>query len=756
MPPRKKKPAKKKGAPIKAAPPTNSTPVDDLSRRAADSAIANLEKQFGKGCVMRLGDSPLEKVQGVVSTGSVSLDRALGVGGLPYGRVVEVLGPESSGKTTLALQVIANAQKKGAICAFVDAEHALDIDYAAALGVDTKELLVSQPDCGEQALEITEQFVSSGGIRVIVVDSVAALTPRAELEGDMGDHHVGLQARLMSQALRKLTATVHRNKAIIIFINQIRCVAEDTLVFTEQGLTTAKEATKSNLISGFNGQLSNINAVDKNKQPAILLKSSDGRFLKCGYRHPLLVCSDNGVADWEMAANLEIGDWVAVSRHPQLIDVVPNVSLPKIEKDPRENEDKLPQNGNSNFCAFLGTWFADGSILDVRNRCVTFTEVSTERKKILQELANKLNWHVALFGSSGIRFGSRIQKLLKTVGCRKGASNKVVPTNIIKSKKHWRMFLRYMFDTHPVHKGFMITVNNRFAAHQIQTALLGFGINSRLNPVKDSSHIYVSGVDALKYIDEIGFSEPTKECRVLDRLVEIDHSARGKADVIPNPAEFILAARETSGWASVPKKTRARLAAILCAGLNISVRDYLEVSELCQLPSTLADHRWVRVSSVEYIEDDIPMIDFDVDGDSFVANGFVTHNTKIGVKWGSPETTTGGNALKFYSSVRLDIRRIGAIKQGEDAILGNRTRVKVVKNKVAPPFRKAEFDIMYGKGISLSGDILDLAVAEGIVEKSGAWYSWDGDRIGQGRENSKAFLEANPEIMEAIQLQLEK
>jgi recombination protein RecA len=636
-----KKPAKKKGAPVKkktaAASPAKQPGPD--SRKAADFAIANLEKQFGKGCVMRLGDSPLEKVVGVVSTGSISLDRALGVGGLPYGRVVEILGPESclasesylpyevwkgskrlnhkggtilrlyerfhgvdeggskqgrcfqtpdvefyvksvdgegrvlrnlvldvvktgrkpcfrietetgevlystaehkymtpagfiplsdlevgsevyihnntrvkrrkrylnrpeifvkyhphwpvkiiqckktgydypyhrgqtsraayeahlngmtlhrykefldtqpkeeikkltflpedvhvhhidenfnnnvisnlqlidpsehgkihskdrirnlsfivvpsrivsisevgdkdtydlrceypynnyiaegivvhnSGKTTLALQVIANAQQKGAICAFIDAEHALDIDYASALGVDIDELLLSQPDCGEQALEVTEQFVSSGGIRVIVVDSVAALTPRAELEGEMGDHHLGVQARLMSQALRKLTATVHRNKAIVIFINQIRM--------------------------------------------------------------------------------------------------------------------------------------------------------------------------------------------------------------------------------------------------------------------------------------------------------------------------------------------------------------------------------------------------------------------KIGVRFGSPETTTGGNALKFYSSVRLDIRRIGAIKQGasEDAaFIGNRTRVKVVKNKVAPPFRKAEFDIMYGKGVSLSGDILDLAVAEGKVDKSGAWYSWEGERIGQGRENAKTFLEVNPDIMEAIRLQLEE
>ena len=367
MPPKKKSCPdlpRKKGAPRKKITPlppiteltTVRAPVNPEYRKQADIAIASLEKKFGKGCVMRLGDSPLEKVvSGTISTGSISLDRALGVNGLPFGRVVEIYGSESSGKTTLSLHIIANAQKKGWICAFVDAEHALDIDYAAALGVDTDDLLLAQPDCGEQALEITEQLVSSGGAKIIVIDSVAALTPRAELEGDMGDHHVGLQARLMSQALRKLTSAVYKNQAIVIFINQIRM--------------------------------------------------------------------------------------------------------------------------------------------------------------------------------------------------------------------------------------------------------------------------------------------------------------------------------------------------------------------------------------------------------------------KIGVKFGSPETTSGGNALKFYSSVRLDIRRIGAIKQGasDDAVsIGNRTRVRVVKNKVSPPFRKAEFDIMYGKGISLAGDVLDLAVAEGWVDKSGAWYAWEGERLGQGRENAKALLEANPEILEAIMAQLEE
>ena len=322
---------------------------DNNRDRAIDLAMSQIEKQFGKGSIMRLGlDAALPDVQ-AISTGALSLDIALGVGGVPRGRIIEIYGPESSGKTTLALHIAAEAQKTGGIVAFVDAEHALDIHYARKLGVRTDDLLVSQPDTGEQALEIVEVLVRSGAIDVLVVDSVAALVPRAEIEGEMGDSHMGLQARLMSQALRKLTATISKSNCIVIFINQIRM--------------------------------------------------------------------------------------------------------------------------------------------------------------------------------------------------------------------------------------------------------------------------------------------------------------------------------------------------------------------------------------------------------------------KIGVMFGNPETTTGGNALKFYASVRMDIRRTASLKQGQD-VIGNRTRVKVVKNKVAPPFKEAEFDIMYGAGISREGDIVDLGADSGIIEKSGAWYSYGGERIGQGRENAKQFLKDNPELSRSIEAKI--
>ena len=319
--------------------------MDDNRRKALDAALSQIERQFGKGAVMRMGDSPREAIP-AISTGSLGLDIALGIGGLPKGRIVEVYGPESSGKTTLTLQTIAECQKAGGTAAFIDAEHALDPIYAGKLGVNVDDLLVSQPDTGEQALEIADMLVRSGSVDILVIDSVAALTPRAEIEGDMGDTHVGLQARLMSQALRKITGNIKRSNCLVIFINQIRM--------------------------------------------------------------------------------------------------------------------------------------------------------------------------------------------------------------------------------------------------------------------------------------------------------------------------------------------------------------------------------------------------------------------KIGVMFGNPETTTGGNALKFYSSVRLDIRRIGSVKQG-DEVIGNETRVKVVKNKVSPPFRQAEFQVMYGQGIYHMGEVLDLGVQEGLVEKSGEWYSYNGQRIGQGKANAAQFLDENRAMADEIE-----
>ena len=452
-------------------------------KQALELAISTIERQFGKGSVMRLGaGGPLEEIA-VIPTGALSLDVALGVGGVPRGRVVEIYGPESSGKTTLALHIVSEAQRLGGTAAFIDAEHALDPIYARKLGVNIDELLISQPDTGEQALEITETLVRSNAVDVIVIDSVAALVPRAELDGDMGDSLPGLQARLMSQALRKLTAAISRSGAVVVFINQIRekigvmfgCLEYDTQVVLADG-----------------------------RREAI------GRIVE--QRLPVDVLSYDPLTG-------------------------------RIE--PRR----------------VLNWFDNG------------------------ESDSFVHFEVA----GGHRFAATENHLIFTPG------------------------------------------------GEVKTGDLQIG----------------------------------------DDVLVMERSGAAPAKIIGRTVR-------------VP------------AG---------------------STHRF----------------DLEVEGQhTYLADGVVVHN--------SPETTTGGRALKFYASVRLDIRRQDAIKIGTESV-GVRTKVKVVKNKLAPPFREAEFDVMYGEGISKSGTVLDAGVEQGIIEKSGTWYSYKNERIGQGRDNARKWLQENATVL---------
>jgi RecA/RadA recombinase len=456
-------------------------------RQALELAISQIERQFGKGSVMRLGaGGPLEEIA-VIPTGALSLDVALGVGGVPRGRVVEIYGPESSGKTTLALHIISEAQRLGGIAAFIDAEHALDPIYAKKLGVNTDELLISQPDTGEQGLEITETLVRSNAVDVIVIDSVAALVPRAELDGDMGDSLPGLQARLMSQALRKLTAAISRSGAVVIFINQIRekigvmfgCFSYDTQIVLADG-----------------------------RREAI------GRIVE--QRLPVEVLS----------CDAESG---------------------RIE--PRR----------------VVNWFDNGE-------AELFIDFEVE---------------------PGRRFSATENHLIFTPGGPVKAGDLVLGDEVI-----------------------------------VATELLAGTVAG--------------------------------SARIIKREVRAAHPG---------------------------------------------------------------SHRF----------------DIEVEGQhTYLADGVVVHN--------SPETTTGGRALKFYASVRLDIRRQDAIKIGTESV-GVRTKVKVVKNKLAPPFREAEFDVLYGEGISKAGTVLDAGVEQNIIEKSGTWYTYKNERIGQGRENAKKWLQENHTVL---------
>jgi recombination protein RecA len=490
-----------------------NTPSAKEKLKALDLALQQIEKQFGKGAIMKLGEESAQVAVEIIPSGSIALDMALGIGGVPRGRVVEIYGPESSGKTTLALTIIANAQKQGGNAVFIDAEHALDAAYAQKLGVDIANLHVAQPDTGEEALEIADHLVRSGAVDVVVIDSVAALVPRAEIEGEMGDSHVGLQARLMSQALRKLTGSISKSKTTVIFINQIR---------------------------------------------------------------------------------MQIG-------------------------------------------VMFGCF-------SYRTRVTLADGTSEEIGRIVEE-----------------RMPVEVQSWDPETG-------KIEPRRVI----NW-------FDNGPTDEfiEFEVEGGRRFAA----TA------NHVIFTPQGETH-----AGALVAGDDV--------------LVGMEDSESGRAvEPVRNGSTAVV---EAIRLKAAPAKI-------------LSVRHIL---------TDRSHHRF----------------DIEVEGNhTYLVDGVIVHN--------SPETTAGGRALKFYASVRLDIRRIATLKEGDQAV-GNRTKVKVVKNKVAAPFREAEFDIIYNEGISREGELIDFAIEKGVIQRSGTWFSFGEERIGQGRENARLFLKEHRDIRAQVEAKL--
>ncbi len=489
--------------------------ANEARAKALDATLAEITKRYGDGAILRLGEAQ-HMVVDTIPTGSLTVDIALGVGGIPRGRITEIYGPESSGKTTMCLSIVAQAQKRGGLCAFVDMEHALDPLYAERIGVNLDTLYISQPDTGEQALEITESLVRSGALDVVVVDSVAALVPRAEIEGEMGDSHVGLQARLMSQALRKLSGAIKQSNAVVLFTNQLRekvgvmfgCFHGDAPVMLADGTTEA------------------------------------------------------------------IGNIV---------------------------ENKL-----------------DVEVLSFNEATGVF-----EPRRVVNWFDNGLTDHFLQF----------------TVQAEDGGAHRFACT--------------------PNH--LLLTEEGYIPAGDL--GLHDELVTSVLMPQPVMANAYGSADDFPEEMPEFGYQP------VLMPILDI------------------------------------------------------------QPVTDLGDMR---------------RFDIEVEGNHcYVVDGVVVHN--------SPETTSGGRALKFYASVRLDIRRIQAIKQGGDNI-GNRTRVRVTKNKVSAPFREAEFDIMfYENGISKTGEIVDLGTDLGIVEKRGAFFRYNDGLLGQGRENAKQFLGENPAVADEIE-----
>ena len=672
--------------------------------KALDMALGQIEKQFGKGAVMRMGEDAKIKIASI-PTGAISLDIALGIGGLPRGRVIEIYGPESSGKTTVALHAIAEAQKAGGIAAFIDAEHALDPGYATALGVNMDALLVSQPDTGEQALEITDMLVRSGAVDIVVIDSVAALTPRAEIEGEMGDTHVGLQARLMSQALRKLAGTLHKSKTSAVFINQLRekigvmfgCFSYGTQV-------TLADGTQEKIGKIVNQRMDvEVLSYDPERN-AIVPKRITNWFDNGPAEHFLQFTvakgGGNGTSQFACTPNHQIrtpGGW----REAQ--ELLPGDRV--MQSVPRYLSD-------FQWEVLLGSLMGDGALSPTRSgHGARFRWGHGEKQQAYAD------WKASLFANVGTSRSTNakgavfhdMKPLPELADLREAVyfgGKKVFSHDYIKGLTPLSLALWYMDDG-----GFTLRskgVQERTAGGSGRSELCVEAMEdgSRL---RLASHIRDTwGIDS-KLVVRGGkaiLQFPTAETAKLHALI---------APFVHPSMDYKLLPKYRGQFNVQAQFVEPQQVLMALPVLDIHVK-----------PPTRSMHRF----------------DIEVDGThNYFVDGVMVHN--------SPETTPGGRALKFYSSVRLDVRRIETLKDGTDSV-GNRVRVKVVKNKIAPPFRQAEFDIMYGEGISKEGSLIDVGVENGIVKKAGAWYTYEGEQLGQGRENARKFLREHVDTADEI------
>lgn len=667
--------------------------------KALDSTVSDLEKKFGEGTIVRLGDAAHLVIE-VIPTGSITMDIALGVGGIPRGRITEIYGPESSGKTTICLHVIAEAQKRGGLAAFVDMEHALDPVYARALGVDIEKLYISQPDTAEQALEIMEALVRSGALDVIVLDSVAALVPRVEIEGEMGDSHVGVQARLMSQALRKLAGAIKQSNVAVLFTNQLRdkigvmygCASYSTRVVLADGSTEK--------IGKIVNQKLNVEVMSYDPKTGVFEPRKIVNWFNNGRADHFLqfkVASNQGngkrsfsvtpnhliltESGYQHAGDLEIGDNVMTSVRFYLSPLHEQI--------------------------ILGSLLGDGHIGRIKPYSAQFrmTHGAAQEEYCLwkQGLFNGLIG----YNSTNVRGGRcfdtipmyELRQIADLVYRENGKGGKRITPELLNRLTPLALAIWYMddgtFDNNPHWRA-------EIAAH---------------------SFSYEDRQLLVEWLNEQGMTAVNRED---GRIVFENKEAVSKfhaliARYVHPSMDYKLMPEYRGQFVAIESDPCERLQAIPMPILDIYVK-----------PPTRSMEKF----------------DLEIEGNhNYVVDGVVIHN--------SPETTTGGRALKFYASVRLDVRKQEQLKGSNGEVLGSRTRVRVTKNKVAPPFREAEFDIMFLEGgISKNGELLDLGTELNIIEKRGAFFRYNDGLLGQGRENAKSYLGENLAVRDEIEEQI--
>jgi recombination protein RecA len=696
-------------------PGATSDPKADAKREAAlQGALTQIERQFGKGTVMRMGDPGARVAVDAIPTGALPLDLALGIGGVPRGRIIEIFGPESSGKTTLVYHILAEAQKLGGVCAFIDAEHAMDPLYAQQIGVDIDELLVSQPDYGEQALEIVDMLIRSGAVDVISIDSVAALTPRAELEGQMGDQSVGVQARMMSQAMRKITGGLNRTQTLCVFTNQIRekvgvmfgCFHYDARVVLADGSTEK------------------IGKIVNQRLPEEVL-SMDPTTGEISPRR-IVEWYDNGETNDWLQFEVEAGGGSGRRKFactPNHVIFTPEGERRAIEI--QEGDEVLVATkqyalSEDQMKLIMGSLLGDGSLRYASDHNVSFRVGHGERQREYCEWKQRM---LAPFAhrigraGNGIGFDTipmrqlgELRDAVYAAEGRRTATESLVQALDERAVAAWYCddgtfggsYARWGHGKASICvAGFSHEDRERLAARCEE---LGMG-----RPTLSGCNLLFSGERARTFHERIApYVHPS-----LDYKLHPSLRGRFAWDVGSGDFATDLASRTSL------RPVAARV-----------VRRYSKPPALPQHDRPSRRRRY----------------DLQIEGNhTYLVDHVVVHN--------SPETQPGGRALKFYASQRLDIRRIETLKDGTEAV-GNRVRVKVVKNKVAAPFKQAEFDIEFGKGISTSGCLIDYGIEHNIIAKSGSFFSYGEERLGQGRGNAKAFLDEHPDVAKEIEAKI--
>ena len=680
--------------------------------QALEAALGQIERAHGKGAVMRMSDRPQVSV-GAVSTGSLALDLALGIGGLPRGRIVEIYGPESSGKTTLVYHVIAEAQRRGGICAFIDAEHAMDPQYARRIGVNIDDLLVSQPDTGEQALEITELLIRSGALDVVAIDSVAALTPKAELEGEMGDSHVGLQARMMSQAMRKLAGTLNRTDTICIFTNQLREKIGVMFGCFDYG-------TRVVLADGSSEKIGKI----VNQRLPVEVLSMDPATGEISPRRVVGYFRNGSTDEW---LHFEVAAGTGSGRRQFRCTANHTIFTPQGERSAGEileGDEVLV--GAKHYALspdqeqlILGGLLGDGALRRSSANTFSFRVGHGERQLPYLEWKHEfLAPFARALAPTGAGHGFDtipMQQLswLHEAVYPSGAVKSGVTTELVGKLDARAIAVWYADD------GTFSGSYERWGHGKAEICAKSLG--------RDHRELLA------RRCEELGMGRPTVVERGLLFSGERTKMLQERIAPYVHPSLAYKLHPDLRGrfdWR--PDRSDAHL-----NGTRLQSRTSLRpvpMRVLRKVAKPAPPRRRTR-------------FDLEIEGNhTYLADHVVVHN--------SPETTPGGRALKFYASVRLDIRRIETLKEGVEAI-GNRVRVKVAKNKVAPPFKLAEFDIIYGSGISWEGTVLDTGVERKIVQKSGSYFSFEDERLGQGRLNAAAFLREHPDVTQGILTQIQ-